>query len=302
MARVDFRVHYAGPALEDGRMPINELAPALLGLSKAIQAIQESENPAANPISIDIKATERGSFIIDLILANGADLLHRAVDLFSGNETTAAMNVVGILGILTGGLRVIKRMAGHKVKSVDENAEGMVTIKLDDETSFTVPSSYLKAYQNIDFRKAVEQAVKPLKADGIESVEFSSTKTETVSIHTQEVTEFDSPQVQNEELQSTVAEVYLQLVSVAFEHGKWKFSDGSSQFFAKIEDEDFLMNVEKNEMQFGSTDSLKVRMRTTQTMTREETITAEHVVEKVLEHRRGVREIQLDFEIADNAK
>ncbi|WP_204123019.1 hypothetical protein [Lacticaseibacillus mingshuiensis] len=303
MAKVDLTVHYSGPALNDGRMPITDLAPALLGLSNAIQAIREIEDPSGDPISIDIQATSRGSFVVDLLIANGSDFIRYAADLLNGENSTAFINLTGYISIFSGVVQLIKKMFGHKVRSVIKNQDGQVTLHLDDDTSLTVPASHLRAFQDLEVRKSIEQTVRPLKRSGVDLIEFSSTKNIAVSIASSEADDFDSPVAKSEELQSSTSEVYLQLVSVAFEHGKWKFSDGSSQFFAKIADTDFLTNVRKNEVQFGSTDSLRVRMRTIQTMTEGGNITAEHIIEKVLEHRKGSREIELDFEDpAENSK
>jgi hypothetical protein len=298
MAKLDFTVHYTGSALDEGRMPIRELAPALLALSETFQAIQEMENPEEPAISADIQATSKGSFIVNIILANGQDIFQGAVDLLSGKGSSALVNLITYIEIFKGTIGLVVALHNHKIKKVDDSSDGNVTIKVDDDTTITIPASQLRAYRNIEIRKSIENVVKPLKQPGIDGVSFSSTKVKEVSISSDKVQMFDAPEAKDESLTPTVAELYLQLVSVAFEHGKWKFSDGNNQFYAKIEDEPFLKNVEKNEVQFGSTDSLKVRLRTEQKIT-DSGLRAEYFIEKVLEHRKGARQLELDFENDD---
>ncbi|WP_273715135.1 hypothetical protein [Leuconostoc mesenteroides] len=86
----------------------------------------------------------------------------------------------------------------------------------------------------------------------------------------------------------------MQIINVAFEHGKWKFSDGTNQFFANIEDADFIKTVMENKTQFGSTDVLKVKLRTNRRFTREG-LKSDFIIEKVLEHIKGSQQIELDF-------
>ncbi|HFK6718069.1 TPA: hypothetical protein ACGY1E_002343, partial [Listeria monocytogenes] len=106
---------------------------------------------------------------------------------------------------------------------------------------------------------------------------------------------FEVPQTKNKELEPTISEVYLQIINVAFEHGKWKFSDGTNQFFASIEDEEFIAAVEKNQQQFGSTDTLRVILQNNQQLT-SNGLKSEFVVTKVLEHLKGAQQIALDLE------
>lgn len=92
----------------------------------------------------------------------------------------------------------------------------------------------------------------------------------------------------------------MQIISVAFEHGKWQFSSGSNRFFAKIEDENFLNDVEKNIQQFGSTDVLKVHLRTRQYIDKTGLLKSEYTVLRVLDHQRGGQQIELNFTDPDD--
>ncbi|WP_282803904.1 hypothetical protein [Secundilactobacillus kimchicus] len=296
MAKQDFQIHYKGQALEDGTMPVQELAPSLLALADVLQLIQKLENPNESTLSIDIQATKKGSFIVDLMLSN--DLFKEAIDLFSGNESTAGANLLAYIGVFSGVIKLIKKLFGHKVKSVENESEGKVTIKLDDDTSITIPENHLRAYRDVEIRKSIESTLKPIKQDGVSSIEFNSKQETIVAVSEKDIDMFDAPNVKDETLEPSISEVYLQLVSVAFEHGKWKFSDGNTQFFATIEDKQFLENVEQNAIRFGSTDTLKVRLKNIQKRT-DSGLKSEYFVEKVLEHHKGGKQLELDFEEKD---
>lgn len=122
----------------------------------------------------------------------------------------------------------------------------------------------LDAYQNIEVRKSISDSVKPLSKDGIDSIDFYHGNHDKVTVKKDDYRLFDAPDAGEKEINISEEDTFLQIISVAFEHGKWQFSSGSNRFFAKIEDENFLNDVEKNIQQFGSTDVLKVHLRTRQ--------------------------------------
>jgi len=97
------------------------------------------------------------------------------------------------------------------------------------------------------------------------------------------------------ELGITTNTTYPQIINVAFEHGKWKFSNGDTQFFADIDDEEFIKSVQKNFQQFGSTDLLKVELQTQQYISQEGNLKSKYTVKKVLEHKKGAQQISLKF-------
>jgi hypothetical protein len=68
MAETAFRVAYDGPALATGRMPVRDLAPALLALGDLFAEASQVIYPEGKPVALSIKATEEGSFDVHLIL------------------------------------------------------------------------------------------------------------------------------------------------------------------------------------------------------------------------------------------
>ncbi|MCT3282207.1 hypothetical protein EFP16_01360 [Lactiplantibacillus pentosus] len=300
MARYDFTIHYDGEGLKNNRIPIEDLAPSLLAVSKAFQEIQKLNNPLDDPVSLDIKASEPGSFIVDLVLANGGDIIQRAVSLLNNADSNALLNLKDYVEIFSGLIIFIIGIADHKLKHKKENDDGTVEITLDDNTKITISKKVLDAYQNVEIRKSINDSVKPLSKDGIEFIDFSHGSHNKVTVKKADYRAFEVPDATEKEINVSEEDTFLQIISVAFEHGKWQFSSGGNRFFAKIEDESFLKDVEKNVQQFGSTDVLKVHLLTRQYIDKAGLLKSEYTVLKVLDHQRGGQQIELNFTDPEN--
>lgn len=296
MARYGFSVHYDGSGLEDHRIPISDLAPSLLALSTTFQEIQSLVNPDEPALSLDIVANEKGSFIVDLLLANGPDILSKVIDFLNSDGSNAIGNLINYTTIFLGVIGLTKKLANKKIKNKRKAGNGQIKITLEDGTTIEISKDVLDAYLNVNVRKGIKDSVKPLEKDGIDKIDFYHDKNQKETVNKDEYKDFSVPELKTKELETVDSNVFLQIVNVAFEHGKWKFSDGSNQFFAKIEDEDFLTSVEKNQQQFGSTDTLKVKLRTRQYIDPEGSLRKENTIVKVLKHVKGAQQLELDFE------
>lgn len=295
MAKYDFSVRYYGDALEDNSIPIKELAPSLLALSEAFQEVQFIANPHEETISLDIKATEKGSFIIDLILTNGKDIFDQAISFLNGTESNALSNLVTYVSIFSGALTFIKKNAKSKVDKNESLDNGSIKITFKDQTTIEIPKESIEATRSVKFRRNMKEVIKPLETDGIEGIDFYHIKEEAIEINKNDAVAFEVPELEDKELETTESEVYLQIINVAFEHGKWKFSNGSNSFYASIEDESFIDGVKKNLQQFGSTDTLKVKLRTSQKIDKEGKLKSDFTILKVIEHIKGHKQLELDL-------
>lgn len=290
LATADLKVHYKGAALDDNRMSVEDLAPSLLALSDVLKEIQKIYNPDEKPLSLDIRATEKGSFIVDLAIS----VPHEIINMLSGAKATAGANLLAYIEAFG---TLVNLIIAHKKSKISSNKRlksGDIKLKFEDGTTLTVPEETLRAYKNIDVRRSVSKVVEPARKNGIDEVEFSSQHVN-VTVSKQEVAAFQPPVIPEESFEPVISTEYLQLVNVSFQKGsKWKFSDGNTQFYAAIEDDSFVQSVLSNMDQFGATDSLKVRMRKTQSMT-DSGLKGEVVIEKVIEHIPGSRQLELDL-------
>jgi hypothetical protein len=75
MAATQFSVAFGGPAVDDGTMPIRDLAPALLALGDVFSAASRTLYPDREPVALNIKANpsvaRSRSICFSLLLALG---------------------------------------------------------------------------------------------------------------------------------------------------------------------------------------------------------------------------------------
>jgi hypothetical protein len=135
---------------------------------------------------------------------------------------------------------------------------------------------------------------KPLEREGYESVAISTRPEEGfVTITKAERSYFLAPPPETEELDDRTTKASLQLVSVAFkDDNKWRFYDGTTQFYAAILDDRFVHRVQSGEENFAAGDILTVMIRKRQWL-EADVMKAEHEVIEVLSHRRGMAQIPL---------
>lgn len=298
MAKHEFSIRYCGSGLTDGRIPIKDLAPSLLSLSESFQEIQSFMYPDQQPVSLDIKATEKGSFIADLILANGKDILSHTIDLLTGKEAEATKTLIELVGGFAALITFIKTVGDKKLKSKEELKNGEVKITMDDNSSISVPENVFEAFQSIEIRKSIKEFVKPLESNGISGIELMEEKNIKFILTKEDVPSFEVPPTKERELEIASSTTYLQIINVSFAEEKWKFTDGNKPFFAKVEDESFLSDIQSSKQQFGANDALKVILETRQKIS-DNGLKSEYTVTKVLEHIKGSMQMELMFEDED---
>lgn len=110
MAKYEFEVHYQGIALKNNSIPIKDLAPSLLSLSEAFQTIQKIKSPGSDALSLNITATKKGSFIAELLLVNGQNLLKQAMNILNSNPSQALINLTTYVTLFAETINAIKKI------------------------------------------------------------------------------------------------------------------------------------------------------------------------------------------------
>jgi hypothetical protein len=275
MAETTFGVKYKGQALADGRMPVRDLAPALLALGELFREASKELYPELPTPSLDVKANEKGSFDIQMVLAADGRW-EQVVNMLSAKGPTALTNLLGlvidgtILG--TGLIKMIQVIGKRKIKREEaaDNPEQMRII-LDDETVIEAPTGTVRLYRNPKIRRAARDSIAPLKRPEMEQVEFRPTGADAapVTVQAEDVGAFDlAAEPEGEE---TVSEqeidVTLDVFSPEFEPGserKWRFGGLGESFMAKNEDPEFAEKVAKHEEVFGAGDQLEATVEIVQ--------------------------------------
>ena len=265
MSRASFSVAYAGAALEDEKMDVRDLAPALLSIGNLFDTLDFVLNEERGRVKVAISAVAVGSF--EVVLELSQPLVTQVVDFFTGNPDRGLKDLIDLLvgavvvaGATKGLLWIYKKLKGQTNVEVHELEDGQFQLATD-EVKVVVPGILLEAYRDIEIRRALEAIVhKPLQREGIDSFKVVRDHyEEVVDKHEAEYFKFDKPVGDAEE-------VFLQkkfnILNVSFQPGnKWRLYDGIASMFVEIKDEAFLARVSASQVSFAAGDTLVCDVR-----------------------------------------
>lgn len=295
MAEAEFAVRYDGPALADGRMPVRDLAPALLALGELFTEASLVAYPDREPVSLNIRATKGGSFLVDLAV-HSPDAWDRIVQLLSGQAVTALANLQTILfGTVTGGLLwLIKEIRGREIVSKESLPSGHIRLTLSDGAVIEGVPEAVVLYERQSARESAREVVEPLNRPGVERLTFSSDDQGALTIGEGDLPAFDTPEPAEDVLLDREDEAVVALATASFAEGyKWRFSEGDSTFTAAIEDTNFRRRIDAGEA-FRKGDMLRVKLRVVQTQ-RGNKLQVERTVTEVLQHYPRQLQTQIDL-------
>jgi len=306
VAETAFRIVYKGRALEDGRMPVSDLAPALIALGEIFAEASQIVYPNAQPVALSVKATEKGSFDVHLIVeAHG--IWNQLVHLLSGENITALVNLKTLLigGPLSlfGAIGLIGR---RKITKEEPVESGNIKITLDDESSVELPLEVLTMYKRFRIRKRAREVVAPLEKEGVDQILFTEPRRDAspaLTIAKAQLPAYEPIAEEEEgvELGDDLRTTVVQVASVSFEGHKWRLSEGEQTFHASIEDEDFLRRVDAARERFGAGDLLRVQIRVVQTLRPNKKLNTDYHVVRVIEHIPSPTQLTLEEERSRDA-
>lgn len=289
---ITFKILYDGEALRQGEMNVRELAPALLAIDALISESNREIYPQGHPISLNFKAVEKGSFLVELV----ATYTKSFIDLFSSKEAAAITSLLNVLGFTGVGLwQLIQKGKGRKPTQITTLPDGMMSVDFGDGNKFQIQNEAVKLYSNPSIRKSAYDVLRPLEIGGIDSFVTVVGDTKTFSATKDDLRYFEPPQVTDEEILDQEITLNLSIISLAFkEDNKWRLTDGSNTYNVSISDADFLKQIEHNIATFSKSDVLRVKMRTRQWRTATG-LKTEYDIAKVEKHTRGPKQIDLPF-------
>lgn len=309
--RFSFNLVYDGPALQQHRMDVRALAPALLSLGELVERANEILNGEQAKVVVDVRASFRqGSFGIELDLAQS--LWQRVLDLGSSHPVASIGTLAGLLGLsvkdgVIGLVQLIRWIRGRAIRRIEPIDGGRVRFFVDEE-SIEVEDRVYKLLQDYKLRRALQGVIaEPLEREGIESVAAVNKKANDVQdvtflIERDQARFFIAPDPQEEQLASDEYTATLQVLTLAFQDGnKWRFTEGGGNtFYATILDDDFLQRIRSNE-QFARDDIIRARVRRTQRLTKDG-LKADYEIAEVLEHRSATPKVQLKMDFDNGSK
>lgn len=298
MAEAAFGVTYDGPALADGRMPVRDLAPALLALGEIFAEASALSYPDKEPVALNFQATAEGSFEVHLIL-EATGVWNQVVDLLNTDGADALSNLMQIVGGGYGLFAFIRAITRRLIKKQEEVSPGRIRVTLEDGATLEVAAEVLALYRNSNARSQARQVVEPLKRAGVDELKLEAAEGDVqVNVSAAEVREFEPVEEAEVPLLEREGPMILAIASVAFIEGnKWRFSDGDRTFYATLEDEGFLRRVEAGAEAFRNGDFLKCQMRIVQ-YRQGDALHTDYYVKRVIEHIP--REVQMPFDLTND--
>ena len=301
------RIAYAGPALEQGEMSVRELAPALLAFAHLVKnSYRAIGGKDSVKVLLNQDSLRKGSFDITFLL--NLDLLQQVKLFVASSKDVGLDDLMTVLGwgatVGSAGKGIfwlIQKIRGRRIESITSDEDDKAKITMEDGEIIETTKGTIKVLLDVDCRVSVEEVMKPLQEDGIESVELrkpddAEDKEPLVRIPKADAAVFKAPPAEDSD-ESPIereAESLVSIVSINFQNGKWRFSDGSAVFWAAMEDEAFNRKVEKGEISFTNGDMLRVKLRIRQ-FVKDGKLASEYMVIKVLEQRKAPKQIKLDF-------
>ena len=296
-SKATFKVFYSGSALDSGQMDVRELAPALLAMGSLLEECNRVLNKDKTDISVRVKKFEDGSFGISFEVVQG--FISALTEIFSCDTTTAALNIIELLGLSAGGgvglFKLIKRARGRKPQKAKVLEDGNIEIDFSDNVEI-VSKPVFDLYLDIKVRQQIEQVLKPLTVQGIDNFYAKDGDQIQESVNESEYPYFRTPEIEEELVGEEEITALYSIHSLSFkEDNKWRLSDGANTFYVTIKDEDFLRKVNENLIAFSKGDILKMQVHIVTWETRDG-IKTEYVASKVLDHKSAARQLKLLLE------
>lgn len=297
-----FSVTYDGPAMEDHRIPVTELAPALLALSEmfmvAHQVVSDGVTP---PPSLEVRANREGSFAVDLTLA-----VDQVVDLLNSREAVASATGATLLAPVITALRYWRHLRQGQVVEFESAVDpGMIRINWPDGTVYEGPATTQDLADSMDFRRSARAAMRPLELDsGIDTMEIRPMAADDgepvlppIVLDVDDARSAEVIPSDDVVLSDSQRVVGLSPLKASFESGyKWFVSDGQNRFWVTMNDIAFLQRVETSAEVFSAGDVLICRVRSRQLRDYEGELRMEHIVLEVQQHLRAGPPQPLQFD------
>lgn len=299
------RIAYSGPALDSGEMDVRELAPALMAFADLVDdAYSAIGGEKKIKVMLSEDSIKKGSFDITLFLQY--TILEQAKLFMTSADENGLSALLQLLGWGTGGIvgifsfiKMVRNRSISKATSINNNSQ--VRVDFSDGKYIDISGNLFKIYVNEKCRADIENVVKPLAQDGIDSFELRDPndyedKKPIEIVSKNERNYFDAPPAREEDFpETTEQEMLVRIKSLTFEKDqKWRFTDGENTFWAKIEDKDFLSKVEDGQP-FADGDMLRIRYYTKQKI-KNGNLSTEYVITKVLEIKKRMEQIPLNFD------
>lgn len=293
MSEVSFMVAYEGPAVDDGEMEIEDLAPALMSLARLLSASAKVVDGDKSNVSVKVQTTRQGSF--EIVLSLTMEGLNAGWHWWKSEDVQAAAALIGLLGIsgtttAVGLIKFLRFLRGRSPKDARRLEDGEVEVVLENNVTIVLPIAVYHLSQNMAVRDAIEGVIaEPLDRPGIDKVRFGP-KGAGTEISEEEAYAFRTPLSIEDDLFVNRYRRAFSIVSLSFKDGqKWRLNDGHGAKYVTMSDQDFVERVDRSDVRFAKGDILicEVIERSTKGP---KGLKAEYEIVKVLEHQEAPKQ------------
>ena len=317
MSRRTFEIAYAGPAPDDHSMDVQELAPALLAVG---QLIRES-NTVLNGKTASVKVLVASDFEHKCFNIN-FELVQTIYDqlktLIGSEDVKSAKDILEWLGILVGTpamgayslWKLLAYLKGRKIierrEIVDQTGQGQVVLRIEGDANLvTINQNVAKLLDEPKVLKAVKDVLAPLKASNIDRLEFrdqgivlnETTEQEAADI----ISSCEKPTGEaSEELISPDITTWLKVYSPVYDTKaeKWRFVYQGNHIYADVTE----TRIVADAIARGGVlidDVFKVKMTTTETLSKDNKVTTSYKIKEVLDFRPAPKQTAMDFGVTE---
>ncbi len=301
------RIAYTGEALENGAMDINDLAPALLAFAELVKranVLVGNTHPVRLMLNAD--SIKRGSFDVTLeLIYSGLDQIKLLMGAAEDIGLKALSDALGIGATIKDGVFwLIQAIGNKKILNVSETDDNKVSITLNDNAKIIVNQNTYNVFMDHEARSSITKVIEPVKKEGIEGFEIRNPynyedKKPSFKVVKDDLQLYETPELETNVVPENIIEqeVLLKIVSLVFDEAqKWRFTDGDTTFWAKVEDKDFWNSVNSSEQAFRNGDRLKAVCRIVQRIGANGNIITERSIIKVIEVLPKPTQIKLKLE------
>lgn len=299
-----FQLAYDGPAVSDGSMDVQELAPALQALGDLLQRSNELMNGDNSRVTLRVVAGfDRGSFDINFLLNQG--LRDPALALLPMLSTLDAAQLLDLaLGtydkaemIVTGVAKIYKAFKGARPIDTRPGTQANTTILVfGSHNTIVADSGTARLYNDDRVRSALTRAASPLLNEGVDQLEVRRADKIVERLDRSDIDLSPAAHLApsaDETPAAPTRDLWVRVVKPNFDGGRWTFHDGSAKFGADVEDKGFQARVDSRDQGFFAGDTFLIRMRSVQHIDRNGVLTTRNVVEKVLDQKSSPKQRRL---------
>ena len=268
-------LRYQGAAVDNGTMNVYDAAANMIAFSEFVVAATKATYGEAVTARVSVSGFGKGSFLTTFVV----DLAGVVATVFS------VASPADIIKTIKEAFELWKHLKGIPPREVTQGDNFDYHITNYDGQVLVVKDSTVNLVFSEKGSQTVERFVRDaVGKDGIDRVEVTDASNKLIASASESEAPVFLPVAPEQPVSENKVVMHLMIEAAVFKDGnKWRFSDGTTSFYADIEDSSFLSQVNEGEA-FAKGDIMKVEMVVRQSSIGGR-ISTERIITHVIEHR-----------------